>query len=99
MTQRITDKHLEGMVARLNHLTGMPEAPYVKNAEGRLVAQIGNYHISRAYGGVCLHQICNESGGVHSPIMVGHVPKRELYNQLYAFIRGIETQQEANRTD
>jgi superoxide dismutase len=91
--ERITNKHLEGMIARLNRLTNSPAKPYERNEAGRLVAQIGNYHLSQAYGGVCLHRMHNEGGGVTTPLSGGHVPKRELYEQIYAFIRGIETAQ------
>ena len=96
MSTRITDKHLEGMIARLNRLTNSPMVPY-ERIDGRCVAQIGNYHLSHAYGGVCLHRMCSEGGGVTTPLMGGHVTKRELYDQIYAFIKGIETAQEANR--
>jgi hypothetical protein len=83
---RITEKHLQAIVDRLNRLTGMPAAPYVNG-----VAQVGNYHISHAYGGVCLHRMGNESGGVSSPLSTGHIPKRELAGLLHSFIAGIES--------
>ena len=94
MTYRITNKHLEGMVARLNRLTNSPSQPYAKNEDGRFTAQIGCYHISHAYGGVCLHRMHSLGGGVTTPLNGGHVPKRELYERIYAFIRGIESEQE-----
>ena len=85
MVNRITDKNLQAMCVRINRLMGAPMKPYI---DGK--AQIGNYHLSHAYGGVTLHCMQNESGGVSEPFMTGHVPKRELYNQMYAFIAGIE---------
>ena len=84
---RITEKHLQGLCNRLNAVTGSPDAPYVNG-----VAQIGNYHISHAYGGVCLHRMYNTSGGVSDPLYCGHCSKRELYNRIYAFIQGMELQ-------
>ena len=84
---RITEKQLQAVVDRLNRITGSPLVPYV----GRK-AQIGNYHLSHAYGGVCLHRMYNEGGGVTSPLSTGHIPKRELMGLLHAYINGIESQ-------
>jgi hypothetical protein len=86
---RVTEKQLQAIVDRLNRITGSPMEPYI----GR-EAQIGNYHLSHAYGGVCLHRMFNEAGGVSSPLSIGHVPKRELAALMYAYISGIETQRE-----
>ena len=86
---RVTEKQLQAIVDRLNRITGSPMKPYV---DGK--AQIGNYHLSHAYGGVCLHRMHNENGGVSSPLSTGHISKRELMGLLYAFISGIETQRE-----
>ncbi len=82
---RITEKQLDALCARLNKLTGSPEKPY---ADGK--ACIGNYHISHAYGGVCLHRMHNTGGGVSCPLSSGHAPKRELYAAMHAYIDGIE---------
>lgn len=87
---RITDKHLQALCDRINTLTGSPMTPYTER-DGRHRANVGNYHISRAYGGVCLHRMSNESGGVTTPLTHGHVPARELYEQMRAYIAGIET--------
>lgn len=89
MTTRITISNLEAVVARINRLTGSPAAPWRREGD-RSRANIGNYHLSQCYGGVCLHRMSNESGGVTTPLGSGHVPKRELYEQLHAFLRGIE---------
>ena len=86
---RITEKHLQVKVDYLNKITGSPMQPYI---DGK--AQIGNYHLSHAYGGVCLHRIFNDGGGCTSPIIGGHVSKRELADLLSAFINGIETARE-----
>lgn len=82
---RITEKDLQAIVDRINRITNSPAVPYI---DGK--AQIGNYHISHAYGGVALHRMHNEGGGVSSPLSTGHIPKRELANLMYAFINGIE---------
>jgi len=82
--QRITESHLQAIVDRINRITGSPLEPYINGK-----AQPGNYHISHAYGGVCLHRMGNESGGVSSPLSTGHIPKRELANLMQAFISGL----------
>ena len=84
MINRVTEKQLQAIVDRINTMTGSPLEPY---ANGK--AQIGNYHLSHAYGGVCLHRMHNEGGGVSSPLSVGHVTKRELANLMYAYICGL----------
>jgi len=82
---RITEKDLQAIVNRINRITNSPAEPYINGK-----AQIGNYHISHAYGGVALHRMHNENGGVSSPLSTGHIPKRELAALMYAFINGIE---------
>lgn len=78
---------------RINRLTNSPSAPWalaVDDPKSRMRAQIGNYHLSGAYGGVCLHQLVNEGGGVRDVLQCGHVPKRLLYDMMHAFIAGME---------
>lgn len=87
---RVTEKHLQAIVDRLNRITGSPMEPYI---DGKV--QVGNYHLSHAYGGVCLHHMHNESGGVSSPLSTGHISKRELAGLLHAFIAGIESKKTA----
>jgi hypothetical protein len=86
---RITNKQLSALCEWLNEITDSPAEPYTQ-IDGKLRANIGNYHISGAYGGVCLHRMMNESGGVNTPLSSGHGTKRELFEQMHAYIRGIE---------
>ena len=55
---------------------------------GKNKSLIGNYHIDGAYGGVNLHCIINESGAVNNVFGCGHVPKRDLWNRMRAFLEG-----------
>lgn len=91
---KITQKDLEAVVKRINLITNSPLESYVKDSNGKFKAQVGNYHLSGAYGGVSLHRMSNESGGVTTPLNCGYVTKRELYNLMQAFINGLQTKNE-----
>ena len=77
---RISIKDLERLAEQLNKETNAPMQPYSK--EG---ANIGNFHISQAYGGCALHLISNKQGGVHD-IFGYHMPKRELYDKIMGYM-------------
>jgi hypothetical protein len=51
--QRITEKMLELSLMRLNAITNSPTEPYTLNDDGKWTANIGNFHLSGAYGGYC----------------------------------------------
>jgi hypothetical protein len=87
---RITNKQLECIIERLNKITGNATEPYTKTDNG-FVANIGNYHISSAYGGFALHQMMNENGGIHDVFRCGYTTKRDLYNRIVAYIDSIDT--------
>ena len=84
---RITEKDLQAVCNRINRAMDMPLEPYAKVGD-KYVAQIGCYHLSHAYGGVALHRMYNDGGGV-SDIFGGHMPKRELYGKMHAFLAGL----------
>ncbi len=90
---RITNKDLEAVVARINRTMGTPQAPYIRNeATGRHEPQANCYHLDYAYGGVSLHRMSDMPGctGVDNVFSIGHVSKRELYDRMQAFLRGVE---------
>lgn len=86
---RVSIKDLEAIVARINRITGSPMEPYTRSSHGS-VANIGNYHLSGAYGGYALHRMSNEAGGIIDALRSGHVSKRELRDLMFAYIAGIE---------
>lgn len=90
---RITQQHLQAVCDRINAATGMPAAPWEKDIDGKWRAQIGNYHLSGAYGGVSLHRMVSDGGGVSDVFDCGYVPKRHLADRMHAFLRGIESKQ------
>ena len=86
---RITIKHLETLCDRVNTVTQSPMQAYMKGDDGRYHANIGNYHLSQAYGGVMLVRMATDGGGVSCPLVNGHVPKRVLYGLMQAFLTGL----------
>ena len=91
---RVTQSQLQSLVDELNRATGSPMTPWTRDADDNLRANIGNYHLSGAYGGVCLHRMFNDGGGVTTPLGLGHRPKRELYDELHAYLRSIQAGKE-----
>lgn len=88
----ITESQLQAICDRINRMTGNPLASYTKTDSGHK-ANIGNYHIDHAYGGVSLHRMMSEGGAVKDIFRCGHVPKRELAEKMWAFVHGIEAVQ------
>lgn len=86
--ERITKKNLEAVVERLNRITNNPTEPWTRDEAGKLTANLGNYHLSGAYGGYALHQMLTDGGGIRD-LFGGHMPKRELYDRMHAYISGI----------
>lgn len=82
---RITEKMLESLCDTINEMKNTPLKPYSRD-NGVFKANIGNYHLYFAYGSVALHKINNEGGGITQ--IIGLSTKRDLYNQMNAFLRG-----------
>jgi hypothetical protein len=92
---RITVVQLQAAVDRLNRETGSPMQPYAPDTDGRQRAQIGNFHLSRAYGGFALHRMVTDGGNVSSPLSTGHIPARELLDRMHAYLAGIDAARRA----
>ena len=93
---KIKISDIERKLAYPNELTGNPVEPWKKNGEPGNRANVGNYHLSQAYGGFGINRMSNGAGGCHDPIFCGHRTKRECYNLLCSYVRGIENER-ANR--
>ena len=94
MTGRINKADLEILVVRINNLTGSPMdycQPYIKGVPFK--ANIGNFHLDWAYGGVQLVRVCSDGGGISQPLGGGFHTKSEMYYLLHAYIRGLEMNQ------
>lgn len=86
--QQITKSMLEGKVDLLNKMLGQPTKTYTKNDAGKWVANPNVFYIGAANGGFRLERICNEGGGASDISPRG--TKREVYEYISAFIKGIE---------
>lgn len=93
--QRVTIAELQSIIDRINRVTGSPMLPYSMGDDGHHRANPGNYHLSRAYGGFCLHRMSTTGGGVRTPLMSYHVPARELRDQMLAYVYSLEAAREA----
>jgi len=92
--ERIKESQLQHLVSRINVVTGSPELPWGLDLNKLPSANIGNYHLASNLYGWNLQRMHNASGGVTTPIGSTSLSKREMYGQLYAFLRGIETARE-----
>ena len=72
-----TEKMLQNMLNCINRKEGRPELPYVQEGD-KCVPQPGCLHLSGAYGGWKVDEMC-ESGGVRNASEIGFVSKKELY--------------------
>jgi hypothetical protein len=90
MSKSTTLGSLEAIVERINRMMKTPLQQYVRTDTGKLVGQIGNFHLDRAYGGFALYQMTGDSGGCNDVLSIGHVSKGTLESAMFAFIRGIE---------
>lgn len=85
---RITKKQLQARIDTINSILNRPAAPYAQ-VDGKLIANIGNFSLSQAYGGFGVHLMVNEHVGVSTPIWHGHIPARDAYERISAFIAGL----------
>jgi hypothetical protein len=97
MSERITQKDLEAACGRINRAVGIdPDAPlWTRGEDGKNHQTPGMYHLSGAYGGYSLHRSSDadsdgESHGIDDVFRCGHIPKRELYYRMQAFLDGID---------
>jgi len=85
---RITQGDLEYLVDRINEVTKSPMEPWTKQEKG-IKANIGNYHLDYAYGGVKLVRMESDGGGISVVSTGGYGTKKDLYTWMSAFLSGI----------
>jgi len=88
MSERITNKDLENVLSRINHIVGAKQEPWSKDSDGKYRANVGTYVLDYAYGGVRLSQLTSEGGGERD--ITGRGTKKETYYRMHAFIQGLE---------
>lgn len=96
--ERITRKHLDSLAAILNRRMGFGGASLwtrqrdtrAEDTSWRNVATVGMFYIDGAYGGWALEQIVSEGGGVRDVFRCGHVPARELYGLIRAYLTALD---------
>jgi hypothetical protein len=84
---RTTLAQIRLLIDELNKQLGRPLKPYIKE-DGKLTAQIGNFHIYQAYGAYGLHEMATDGGGIRQTVDLG--TKKELYTALHKLIQGVE---------
>jgi len=84
---RTTLAQIRLLIDELNKQLGRPLKPYIKE-DGKLTAQIGNFHIYQAYGAYGLHEMATDGGGIRQTIDLG--TKKELCTALHKLIQGVE---------
>jgi len=84
--ERITQKDLEILVDVINVETKNPTTSYTKHKDG---ANIGNFHLDYAYGGVKLAQITNTGGTIREISHDGFGTKRQLHSFMQAYLDGM----------
>jgi|TARA_R110000823_G_scaffold273567_1_gene392616 hypothetical protein len=82
-------KDIENAIDHLNNELSTPANPW-SQVEGGQKANVGNFHLSQAYGGYSLHQMSNTSGASHDVFRCSYIPKRELHGMIQAMITGID---------
>lgn len=95
-TSRVTESELEAVCGRINKALNRPLQPWIwdETPVRKIKAQIGNFHLSGAYGGYALHEMQTEGGGVRDVFGVGHVSKRELAGRMRGMLEGISAARE-----
>ncbi len=88
---RTTLAQIRLLIDELNKQLDRPLKPYIKE-DGKLTAQIGNFHLYQAYGAYGLHEMANEGGGVRTIIHLG--TKKELFNSIHRLLDGIRLERE-----
>ena len=88
---RITKAQLESVIEWLNQELKRPLKPY-ENIDGKLTAQIGNFHLYSAYGKYGLHEMRSEGGGIRQTIGLG--TKKELFNSIHRLLDGIRLERQ-----
>lgn len=84
---RISLKQLQEKIAHLNDITEHVSAPWRRNEEGRLIANVGTYVLQQSYGAYGLGQLTNEGGGTKD--IISRRTKAELWDAIDILEKGM----------
>jgi hypothetical protein len=85
---RITKKQLQARIETINSILGKPSTPFSFNEDGTRYVNEGVFILTMAYGGYGVGKM-SEEGGAWSAIWNGHIPARDAYERISAFIAGL----------
>ena len=85
---RITKKTLQARIDTINSILGKPSTPFSFHEDGTRYVNEGVFILTQAYGGYGVGKM-SEEGGVSTPIWYGHIPARDAYERMSAFISGL----------
>jgi len=91
MSNRITQKDIEGLTEEINELTGSPKEYSSKGEGGKRSTNIGHYHLNYAYGGVKLVRTVSSGGGIRAISHDGYDTKKKLYSFMLGFAEGLSS--------
>jgi hypothetical protein len=84
----IKTSELHRLAQYINELTDSPAEAYTQDNARKWTANPGHYYIDGAYGGFKLLRIVK--GGESTDVLgSGYTTKRDLFNQLHAYIQGL----------
>lgn len=84
----IKTSELHRLAQYINELTDSPAEAYTQDNARKWTANPGHYYIDGAYGGFKLLRIV-KGGGSTDVLGSGYSTKRDLFNQLHAYIQGL----------
>lgn len=94
MTYRTTDAVLRALLQRLNAATGSPATYCAPFVEGQpFSANVGHFHLYRAYGRTQLARVHNTAGGIQT--FGGLGTKRECAERIRAMLDGLQLADDA----
>lgn len=80
-------KLIERQVDYINEITGNSKTAWHK-IDGKIVANIGNYHVTPTFDDFRLHQIVNKNGGVHTIFVC--TTKKSLFDRIQTMLENIQ---------
>ena len=90
---RITNAHLDAILARINRIFGYGDGTKLWNrVNDRNVATVGMFCFDDSYGQRSLRRMVNEAGG--ETVIIERCSKSELASRMFAFIEGVNISQE-----